>query len=60
MQRLQTCAPSMQLTGTRGATAPPFPSRAGYPLFLCAADLKQSFFVGDAAGRAGDFADSDK
>lgn len=27
---------------------------------FCIADLKNSFFVGDAAGRTGDFADSDK
>ena len=27
---------------------------------ICIADLKDSFFVGDAAGRVGDFAASDK
>lgn len=27
---------------------------------ICSADLKDSFFVGDAAGRVGDFAASDK
>lgn len=26
----------------------------------CSADMQHSFFVGDAAGRPGDFADSDK